>query len=885
MTQLIVFDSFTGSAPGTLLNLHTGQVLATWIKNTSKAGTAQMATGNRVRPTNGTEAIYYASGVPTSADYSVGCYYYVASNDPGSFTGPVVRASPGATNTNYALGYSATTQQWEMFRNVNNAGAGVGTSFPMVLATGQTYFVSISAIGNTISASVNGIQIICGSDASITQTGFAGLTFQGVAGQNDASGYQIAMCVGQNTPYKLVSGVTWAESSPDGNSVTLHYSITAPQTPLTVSGTPAHFLVTAVTSGQPVSITGVTQSAPTDLTFALSRAVYDYECLTLSYTGGDGVIDALGNPITAFNNMTVNNLPVAGGATGIPSGGTNVVALATTPFGDTGSGIYLAKNLFDGSFLTYFQPTGTDPVYVGMDAGQAVILRSIKLTPRSGDGTTNWEDVMQGIQVQGSNTSSVAGYVTLYQTPTSVLGFLPRMWWNTIPLYTSGVPYRYYRIQQPTGAAPCTCIVEFETDAGTMTGARPIAPTISPWGGYYPLGSVQVTITSPTTTAQIYYMTGTGVVTTGSTLYTGPFALTIGATGTVLQTMAFSGTLSSPTSFISSGFFYQSGFYPRQTNYDQFGNIVEGHDAGILTVAGAGSVPTTFYWYSAFANLTNPSGGVGGPDQGKGIWCYSSTDLHNWKMVGQVLDSAGWKWVERPHVKYNALNNNYVLWCHLTSGHNTTDRGGVAISKFPQGPWHFIQTYYNPNNNGYKDCNLFVDTNGSGYTAHTDGAQSKLLIDALTPDFQDTFGPTTTAISSTREAPILFNLPQGYILITSQSNPYNSISTSCNQTYLINSGASPLVAWPAYTNVPTLFASDPNGTNYNGQSSDFVQIPGKISGYLYKSDFWTGPIGLYNSREVWLPLSNPVPTGLILTTPTVWDLSMFAPSYPAGCAF
>ena len=85
--------------------------------------------------------------------------------------------------------------------------------------------------------------------------------------------------------------------------------------------------------------------------------------------------------------------------------------------------------------------------------------------------------------------------------------------------------------------------------------------------------------------------------------------------------------------------------------------------------------------------------------------------------------------------------------------------------------------------------------------------------------------------------------------------------------YSASSAANPLSGWGAKT---ALFGSSQTGTQYNGQSSHVVKVQGKTDGFLLMTDFWVfNP--LYNSRQVWLPLSLASSTTCAAATPASWD--------------
>lgn len=145
-----------------------------------------------------------------------------------------------------------------------------------------------------------------------------------------------------------------------------------------------------------------------------------------------------------------------------------------------------------------------------------------------------------------------------------------------------------------------------------------------------------------------------------------------------------------------------------------------------------------YYWYGE-DNKT-------GYDLKTGMSCYSSEDLTNWTYEGIVLDvrdvqlnpefnaefmtddMRGTKGrLERPKVIYNEKTGKYVMWAHMEKdGGYALSAAGVAISDSPTGPFEWLYygypvwdksvTYNSAEKQTYRDCNLFVDEDGTAYT-------------------------------------------------------------------------------------------------------------------------------------------------------------------------
>lgn len=181
--SLLTQDTFTDTA-GTLLENHAGETGATWTKNPAfTSGSAAITAAGRLRG-NATSAVYYASGVPASADYDVEADLYVASQLNNA--GVIGRMSTTAV-TYYLFDYQ-NGGTFNLYAVVNGATVNTYTA-SLALAVGQTCHMRLSMRGSRITCHVDDAAVIDVTDASISAAGRPGL-FQGVQ-TDDSTGYQL----------------------------------------------------------------------------------------------------------------------------------------------------------------------------------------------------------------------------------------------------------------------------------------------------------------------------------------------------------------------------------------------------------------------------------------------------------------------------------------------------------------------------------------------------------------------------------------------------------------------------------------------------------------------------------------------------------------------
>jgi hypothetical protein len=182
-----VNDTFTG-AINTALTAHTGETGATWTKHASSgAGTVILTDVNRARVgTTGGTILYYASGTPAGADYSVAAPVFAASNTTRAIgvTGRVDTAA----NTYYGAFYDGTNTRWELRSVVAGVVTTLGTS-AQALTVSSTYTATLQMVGTAITLLVDGSSVVSVTDSSIAAAGSVGVL--GSTASTNTTGYHL----------------------------------------------------------------------------------------------------------------------------------------------------------------------------------------------------------------------------------------------------------------------------------------------------------------------------------------------------------------------------------------------------------------------------------------------------------------------------------------------------------------------------------------------------------------------------------------------------------------------------------------------------------------------------------------------------------------------
>lgn len=319
---------------------------------------------------------------------------------------------------------------------------------------------------------------------------------------------------------------------------------------------------------------------------------------------------------------------------------------------------------------------------------------------------------------------------------------------------------------------------------------------------------------------------------------------------------------------------------------DTDGNAINAHGGGILYHEGK------YYWYGEH----RPTGGF---VTEKGVNCYSSTDLLNWKEEGIALavsqeagsDIEQGCIMERPKVIYNKLTGKFVMWLHLElkgQGYGAA-RTAVAVSDSPVGAYRFIRSgrvnpgiyplnmtkkerktkwnfeqynewwtpqWYEAIRGGLfvkrdldggqmsRDMTLFVDDDEKAYHIYSSEDNLTLQIAELSDDYLSHSGKYVRIFpGGHNEAPAIFKKDGVYWMITSGCTGWDP-----NKARLLTAN-SILGEWKQ---LPNPCVGENADKTFGGQSTYILSLPEKNQ-YIFMADIWR-PKSLADSRYIWLPI-------------------------------
>jgi len=132
-----------------------------------------------------------------------------------------------------------------------------------------------------------------------------------------------------------------------------------------------------------------------------------------------------------------------------------------------------------------------------------------------------------------------------------------------------------------------------------------------------------------------------------------------------------------------------------------------------------------YVWYGEYSNINEGNvGSITDKFTKGGVTACSTKDFIKWKNEGTMIHyvnltdmvhgSNNSLHVERPKVLYNNETQQYVMWMIIDNEERSLAMAGVATSKFINGPFSLIRSFY-PDGNQTRDQTLFQKEDGTAY--------------------------------------------------------------------------------------------------------------------------------------------------------------------------
>ena len=265
---------------------------------------------------------------------------------------------------------------------------------------------------------------------------------------------------------------------------------------------------------------------------------------------------------------------------------------------------------------------------------------------------------------------------------------------------------------------------------------------------------------------------------------------------------------------------------------DEDGNPVQAHGAGFLQVGDK--------WYMIGEDRSDQWH----PD----VNMYSSTDLIHWKFENKIIKNGSThpelgtsRFIERPKLLRCPKTGQFVVWCHWESGNYGASEVAVFYSDTINGDYKFHWAG-RPLGVKSRDCNVFVDNDGTAYFISTTSENTDLGLFRLSDDYLSAVEHTVLFPKGYREAPAIVRLGDTYFMISSALTGWDPNQGKISYSKSLTSG------WSGLANVG-------NGITFDTQAASILTIQGsKETSYLYVGDRWQDP-GLPESKTIIFPIS------------------------------
>ena len=280
------------------------------------------------------------------------------------------------------------------------------------------------------------------------------------------------------------------------------------------------------------------------------------------------------------------------------------------------------------------------------------------------------------------------------------------------------------------------------------------------------------------------------------------------------------------------------------TSYAQWTTITNGPkwmdtDGRPVLANGGNFLRKDGVWYLVGEDRTN----TWTPD----VNLYSSTDFQHWKFEHKIIknrvthpDLGRRRMIERPKLLFCEETQKYVVWCHWESRDYSASEAAVFECDSVNGDYEYVWSG-RPMETKSRDCNVFVDNDGTTYFISTTDENQNLGLFMMMTDYRRVFTKTVLCEGQRREAPAIVHIDDMYYMISSACTGWDPNQAKLTVSKNLHYGWSPLF------NIGDRIA-------YDTQASSILTIAGtEGTTYLYVGDRWMDPT-LPESKIIILPI-------------------------------
>ena len=227
---------------------------------------------------------------------------------------------------------------------------------------------------------------------------------------------------------------------------------------------------------------------------------------------------------------------------------------------------------------------------------------------------------------------------------------------------------------------------------------------------------------------------------------------------------------------------------------------------------------------------------------------YSSRDLQNWSFEKKIIangvtspDLGSTRMIERAKLLYNKKTKRYVVWCHWESSNYGASEAACFSSDRIDGTYR-LEWSGRPLGIKSRDCNVFVDTDGTAYFISTTEENQHLGLFRLSDDYLSIVEHTQIFPWQRREAPAIVKLDQKYFMFSSDCTGWAPNQCKLSWSHDLKTG------WSTLENIG-------DDKAFRTQPAAILEIKGsKDTTYLYVGDRWKDP-NLAQSKTIIFPVT------------------------------
>lgn len=226
---------------------------------------------------------------------------------------------------------------------------------------------------------------------------------------------------------------------------------------------------------------------------------------------------------------------------------------------------------------------------------------------------------------------------------------------------------------------------------------------------------------------------------------------------------------------------------------------------------------------------------------------YHSRDMEIWEYDGKIIENGvttpelgTTRMIERPKLLHCPKTGRYVIWCHYEASDYSASEVGVFSSEHITGPYR-LEWCGRPLGIKSRDCNVFVDDDGTAYFISTIEENQHLGLFRLSDDYIRPLECTVMMRGLRREAPAIVRVDSLYYMLSSACTGWDPNQCMLSTSKSLTEGWSPLV--PVGDKIA-----------YDTQASSILTLrKGRCTQYLYVGDRWKDP-DLPQSKIILIPI-------------------------------